>query len=113
MLCHVALVRSEVSEALSSSEASVLTRATWHNIPEDAILHTNILKRNLYETYGIFSVTDENILYLLEMPETEGPVTCELVGDAKANALNLEVYLSEFWDYISSLHRRTGFNVVL
>jgi hypothetical protein len=26
------------------------------------------------------------------MPETEGPVTCELVGDAKANALNLKVY---------------------
>lgn len=26
------------------------------------------------------------------MPETEGPVRCELVGDAKVNALNLKVF---------------------
>jgi hypothetical protein len=67
MLCHVALVRMDVSEergvrqllvtasvvpsspilvtlmkeVLSSSETSVLTRDTWRNIPEDAILHSH------------------------------------------------------------------------
>jgi hypothetical protein len=40
MLRHVALVRTDVSEALSSFETSVLTIATGRNTPEDPILHS-------------------------------------------------------------------------
>jgi hypothetical protein len=47
MLLRVTLVRTDVSEELSSffirvsSETSVLTRATRRNIPEDAIVYSH------------------------------------------------------------------------
>jgi hypothetical protein len=41
MLHRVAVVRTDVLEAPSSSETSVITEATRPNIPEDAILLSN------------------------------------------------------------------------
>jgi hypothetical protein len=53
-------------EALSSSETSVLTRATWRNVTEDAILHSHCCETSILTMYALFlyiwlSRTDELI----------------------------------------------------
>jgi hypothetical protein len=65
-------------EALHSSEMSLLTRATWHNIPEDGVLqvseglqtspsitvhsyqNSNVLKRKLFIKYNHSITTTEH-----------------------------------------------------
>jgi hypothetical protein len=49
MLRRVALERTDISEELSSSETSLLTRSPRRNIPEDGILHTH--RRETLKSY--------------------------------------------------------------
>jgi hypothetical protein len=60
-------------EALRSSETSVLTRATWRNIPEDALLHSH-RRENLKSYIPVNNVkwTARNLGDLLEPPFING-----------------------------------------
>jgi hypothetical protein len=61
MLCHVAVVRTSVSEVLHSSKTSVLTQATWHNIPEGGILYILRFHKVQMAKEGSLNPSESNI----------------------------------------------------
>jgi hypothetical protein len=67
-------LRRNTKEALSSSETSVPTKATWRNIPEDDILHSHRREDLKSDRSGI-ATSSYPVAGLFHCKEHEGSVT--------------------------------------
>jgi hypothetical protein len=80
-------------EALSSSETSVLTRATLRNIREDAILHSHCRKNLKYCTFIMcvkFHVSE--IFLIVDICDRTRILTVHTVGTLKDGRFNVKHY---------------------
>jgi hypothetical protein len=82
-------------EELSSSKTLLLTRATWRNIPEDAILHSHHREKPqiLYE----HTLLDSGLLEALQMHEA---IILQLTKLHATKLLSTYMYVSMYVQYI-------------
>jgi len=88
---HVYLIRNRGPSDINEAEAYFL----WPAYTRGGKFYDikSLTYRNYdITTYLMKSVTGEHLLYLLEQPETSGPVKCEYVEDVNPLKIRVSVY---------------------